>query len=148
METMLQDPKHPNLQDKDVVLAFTPKYGEPISHMMGVSQSLSALLHKGSLEGVNSLTLDLSGVYDDKDKPLYSNLKREALSPPHLYNGERMTDVVPDRKTYDDEIKGYLEDFSKQHLNGIPIGVGDNIIADTIAKNAGVTARVDATFLP
>lgn len=145
METLLTDPNHPSLQDKNVVLAFTPKFGEPVSHMMGVSQSLSALLHKDSLAGVQSLTLDLSGAYDSE--PLYRKLSGEAITPPHLYSGKPISEAIPDRAVYDAEMKSYLEDFSSEHLGGIPVDVGKYPIAEHVAKETGKPlAQIEAAY--
>ena len=51
MEEMKQSLFPPNLRGKDVTLAFTPKFGEAVTHMMEVGQGLSALLHKEVWQG-------------------------------------------------------------------------------------------------
>lgn len=139
MNTMLQDPEHPNLKDKNVILALTPKYGEPVSHLIDLSRGLAALLQKGSLEGIKSLTVDLSGLYDQEKRPLYSNLRGEAVIPPHLYGDITMLTAVPDMKTYENEVRGYLQDFSWQYLGGIPVGVGYDKIVEQIAEKTGIS---------
>lgn len=140
MEAMLQDLEPINLRKKDVTMSFNPKYGDPISHMMGVSQSLSALLHKGILDGINSLTIDLGGLYDTKDgKALYRNLKGEKLTPPHKYDDGKIVDLIPDVATYEKELSGYLQDFSAQHLGGIKTEVGHNKIVKKEKINSDQT---------
>ena len=142
MEAMLQDAEHPSLRGKDVTLAFTPKYGDPVSHMMGVSQGLSALLHKGSLDRVSSLTLDLSGLYEaDEDRPLYRKLDGTANPPPHRYNGAAVVSAIANEEDYIREIKSYLQDFSERHLGAIPVEVGRNQVAERVSETTGISVE-------
>lgn len=162
MEEMKQSLFPPNLRRKDVTLAFTPKFGEAVTHMMEVGQGLSALLHKGSLAGINSLTLDLSGLYDDSDgKPFYRNLQGNSITPPHGYNDQRIVDAIKNPTDYKSEINGYLADFSQQHLGGIRVEAGFDKVVEKIAAETGIseadlkashqksdgTGRVDATAM-
>jgi muramoyltetrapeptide carboxypeptidase LdcA involved in peptidoglycan recycling len=140
METMLQDPNHPNLEGKDVILAFTPKYGEPISHMMGVSQSLAALLHKGNLANLKSLTLDLSGLYDERDgSSIYRTLDGRPLNPPHLYNNQPIKEVIANRESYAKEMELFLANFSELHLGGVKTAVSDAALVSEIAAKVNLT---------
>ncbi len=140
MQEMLQEKDHPNLSGKEVVLATFPKFGEPVTAMMDVSQGLAAMLHKGSLQGIKSLTLDLAGLYEvGAQGPLYRSAAGQPLQPPHKYNDGTMFEKVADEKTYAEELKNFVQKFCDTHLGeGVKVEVGRDKVVEKVAEETGL----------
>lgn len=140
IERMLQSTSFPDIRGKHVIMAVTPKSADPMSHMLEVARGLAALLHKGNLQGVESLTVDLAGLGGTGNEISYHHTfdPTEEFNEP--YYGHPIRDAIRDREGYRKALEDYLREFSEQHLGGIKTAVGDDVIIGRIAVHTATPA--------